>query len=118
MKNWLLLAGAIVCEVAASLSLKAALDSPGMYAVVVAGYVTSFALLAAVLRAGVPVGVAYGIWGALGVALTAVLAAVLYQEPLTTLMVAGMALAVAGVVLVQWGGHRAASSRRAEGART
>jgi small multidrug resistance pump len=113
MKNWLLLAGAIVCEVAASLSLKAALDAPALYVVVVVGYVTSFGLLAAVLRAGVPVGVAYGIWGALGVALTAGLAAVLYQEPLTALMVAGMALAVAGVLLVQWGAHRAAA-RRAE----
>ncbi|MEV7647070.1 SMR family transporter [Arthrobacter sp. NPDC089319] len=109
MKNWLLLAGAIMCEVAASLSLKAALGAPALYVVVVVGYVASFAFLAAVLRAGVPVGVAYGIWGALGVALTAVLAAVLFHEPLTTLMLAGMALAVAGVVLVQWGASRAAA---------
>ncbi|MGW6174304.1 DMT family transporter [Arthrobacter sp. NPDC055138] len=109
MKNWLLLAGAIVCEVAASLSLKAALGAPALYVVVVVGYVASFAFIAAVLRAGVPVGVAYGIWGALGVALTAVLAAVLFHEPLTTLMLAGMALAVAGVVLVQWGASRAAA---------
>ena len=116
MKNWLLLAGAIVCE-AASLSLKAALDAPVLYVVVVVGYVTSFAFLAAVLRAGVPVGVAYGIWGALGVALTAVLAAVLFHEPLTTVMLAGMALAVAGVVLVQWGASRAAA-RTAEQAAT
>ena len=109
MKKWLLLAGAIVCEVAASLSLKAALDAPALYVVVVVGYVASFAFLAAVLRAGVPVGVAYGIWGALGVALTAVLASVLFHEPLTTVMLAGMALAVAGVLLVQWGASRAAA---------
>ncbi|MET1154718.1 SMR family transporter [Arthrobacter sp.] len=109
MKNWLLLTGAIVCEVAASLSLKAALDVPALYVVVVAGYMTSFAFLAAVLRAKMPVGVAYGIWGALGVALTAVLAAVLFHEPLTTVMLAGMALAVAGVLLVQWGASRAAA---------
>ncbi len=104
--TWLLLLAATACEVTGSLSLKGALTRPGLYVVVVAGYVASFALLASVLRRGMPVGVAYGIWGAVGVAATAVLSAALYDEPLTGLMAVGLALIMVGVVLVE-GGSRA-----------
>lgn len=69
MTTWLLLAAAILCEVAATLSLKGALDRPALYVVVVAGYMASFTLLAAVLRRGMGLGVAYGIWSACGVTL-------------------------------------------------
>ena len=68
MTKWLLLAGAILSEVTASLSLKGALDRPALYAVVLVGYAASFVALAMVLRRGMALGVAYGIWGALGVA--------------------------------------------------
>ncbi len=64
MRTWLLLAGAVLCEVFGSLSLKLALEHRWLYAVVVVGYTSSFALLAMVLRRGMPLGVAYGIWGA------------------------------------------------------
>ena len=39
MKKWLLLAGAIVSEVTASLALQAAQDHPAWYVVVGVGYV-------------------------------------------------------------------------------
>lgn len=106
MLKWLLLAGAIVAEVAGSLSLKGALEHPFLYAVVAVGYGTAFVLLTLVLRAGIPIGVAYGIWGACGVALTALLSAVIFCEPLTPLMIAGMVLVIAGVLCVEMGsGH-------------
>lgn len=101
----LLLAGAILCEVAASLSLKAALDQPLLYIVVVLGYVAAFSLLALVLRAGMAIGVAYGIWGACGVALTAVLSTLLLGEHLTWLMGAGIVLVIGGVLCIEMGGH-------------
>lgn len=107
LSRWLLLAAAIGLEVTASLSLKAALDAPGLYAVVVAGYAGSFACLAGVLRAGLPLGVAYGIWGAAGVALTATLSSLLLREPFTPLMGAGIGLIVGGVLLVELGSQRA-----------
>lgn len=107
MRKWLLLAAAISCEVTASLSLKGALDAPALYAVVVTGYLASFAFLALVLRAGLPLGVAYGIWGALGVALTALLSAALFAEPLTALMGLGIVLIIGGVLLVELGSQRA-----------
>lgn len=110
MRTWALLLGAISVEVTASLSLKGALERPWLYTVVVAGYLSSFLLLALVLRAGMPLGVAYGIWGALGVAGTAVLSSALFDEPLTRLMIAGMALVMAGVLLVEIGSQRASRS--------
>ena len=57
------------------------------------------------LRAGVAVGVAYGIWGATGTALTAVLGAAIFRDPLTWAIAAGIALIIAGVLLVELGSH-------------
>ena len=111
MTRWLLLAAAVVSEVAASLSLKAALDEPGWYALVVTGYVAAFVLLAAVLRRGTPVGVAYGVWAALGVTLTALGAAVVFGEDLSPVMLAGIVLVVAGVLCVEIGSHGPARPR-------
>jgi small multidrug resistance pump len=107
VRKWALLAGAIFTEVAATLSLRASQDHSAWLMLVVAGYVASFILLTLVLRAGVPVGVAYGIWGALGTAVTAVLAAVLFGDPFTWPIVAGIGLIIAGVLLVEFGSHRA-----------
>lgn len=107
MTKWLLLGGAIVSEVTGSLALKGALDSSWLYAVVAAGYVASFALLAAVLRQGVPLGVAYGVWAASGVAATALLSAAIYDEPLNPLMGLGLMLVIAGVLVVEVGSDRA-----------
>jgi small multidrug resistance pump len=107
MKKWCMLAAAIGSEVAATLALKAALDQPAWYALVVAGYVAAFAFLAVCLRLDLPIGVAYGIWGAGGVTVTAVLSAVLYGEPLTALMGLGIALIIAGVLTVELGSQHA-----------
>lgn len=103
MTTWLLLAAAILCEVTASLSLKAALDRPVLYLVVAAGFTAAFALLAAVLRRGMGIGVAYGIWAATGVALTSTLSSVIYDEPFTSLMGVGIVLIISGVLLVELG---------------
>ncbi|WP_089245458.1 DMT family transporter [Rhodococcoides kyotonense] len=110
-KYWVLLASAITVEVAASLSMKAAVDAPGWYAVVVAGYGASFVFLSMILRGGAPIGKTYGIWAAAGIALTAVLGAVLFGELLTVPMVAGIVLVIAGVVLVEFGAGRAGEVR-------
>ena len=101
--KWILLAGAILSEVTASLSLKAALENPAFFVVVVVGYTASFGFLAAVLRKGLGLGVAYGIWAASGVALTAIASKALFQEPLTPLMMGGIALIIGGVLLVEIG---------------
>lgn len=104
---WGYLLGAIAAEVAATLSLKGALLHPAFYAVVIVGYMTSFTCLRRVLRAGMGVGTAYGMWGAVGVVATAGLSHLLFAEALTGVMMAGMALIVAGVICVELGGRRA-----------
>jgi small multidrug resistance pump len=103
MTTWLLLGGAILSEVTATLSLKKALDRPVFYVVVVVGYLASFVLLSFALRRGLGVGVAYGIWAACGVALTAVGSRIFFDEPLTGFMIAGLALIIGGVLLVELG---------------
>lgn len=105
MKKWALLIAAVLGELIASLCLKAALEHPGLYAVVVVGYVMSFALLGAVLREGLGLGVAYGIWGALGVTLTAVMSSLIFGENLNGQICFGLAVIVSGVCLVQVGSH-------------
>ncbi len=110
MRRWLLLAGAIVGELSASLCLKAAIAHPLLYLVVAVGYLLSFWLFGLVLRGGMPVGTAYAVWGAVGVALTAVLSAVLFGEALTPLTLAGMVLVIGGVMLVNLGGRRAGTT--------
>jgi small multidrug resistance pump len=107
MRRWALLGGAILTEVIATLSLRAFQDQRMWILLVVAGYTASFVLLTRVLRAGVPVGVAYGIWGASGTAATAVLAAIIFGDPFTVPIVAGIGLIIAGVLLVEFGSRPA-----------
>lgn len=111
--TWGLLAGAVTTEVTATLALRAAADHPLWYALVVAGYVAAFVLLAAVLRRGLAVGVAYGVWAACGVVLTALAGAVLFAEPLTPLTGLGTALIIGGVLLVELGSRHPGEPRPA-----
>ena len=62
-------------------------------------------LLGLALAGGLGLGVAYGVWAATGVALTAVGSRLLFDEPLTPLMGAGLALIIVGVLLVELGVH-------------
>ena len=103
MLTWALLAGAILTEVAGTLALRASEGFSKLVPslIVVAGYIVSFVLLAIVLDRGLPVGVAYAIWAGIGVALVAILGKFLFDDPLTALSALGIALIIAGVVLVE-----------------
>ncbi|HLS49442.1 MAG TPA: SMR family transporter [Actinomycetaceae bacterium] len=101
---WLLLCGAIVAEVAATLSLRASVGGRRAWLLaVVVGYGAAFVLLAMTLRHGMGIGVAYGVWTAAGVALTAVASRFLFDEPLTLMMILGIVLIASGVFLVEFG---------------
>lgn len=102
--QWLFLAGAIVFEVGATLSLRmTSVGRTTFYVPVVIGYLAAFGLLTLALDAGLALGVAYGIWTAAGVALTAVASRILFEEPLTPVMLGGIALIAGGVLLVELG---------------
>jgi small multidrug resistance pump len=103
---WLALAGAILVEVVATLSLRASegFRKKAWIVPVVAGYLVSFYLLWLSLSFGMPVGIAYGVWTACGVALVAIIARFIFSEPLTWVMAAGIALIVAGVLTIEVAG--------------
>mgnify|MGYP001106909919 CR=1 FL=1 len=104
MTAWIALAVAVVAEVAGTLSLRmAAAGRHRWYLAVSAGYLIAFVSLATTLARGMPLGVAYGIWAAAGVALTAIGSRVFFGEPLTRVMVLGIALIITGVLLVELG---------------
>lgn len=111
---FLWLAGAIIAEVLATLSLKAALEVPVLYAAVVTGYAAAFLCLTKALRRGLGLGIAYGIWGAAGVALTAAASSVLFAEELSLVSWAGIGLIAIGVVVVEVASSRALKRRAQE----
>ncbi|MEG9224780.1 DMT family transporter [Aeromicrobium sp. Sec7.5] len=101
---WVYLALAITAEVTATMSLKVVAEGQRSWAAgVVLGYVAAFAMLSLGLREGLALGVAYGIWAAAGVAATAILSRLIFREPLTRLMGAGIALIIGGVLLIELG---------------
>lgn len=103
--SWIYLASAILVEVAATLSLRMAAQGERLWFIAVGiGYAAAFVFLTLALSGGIALGVAYGIWAASGVALTAFASRVLFKEPLTKVMGLGIALIVAGVLLIELGG--------------
>jgi len=103
VKKWFILSAAIMLEVTATLSLRAAIDDPWWTVLAVVGYAGAFVALSLLLRLGTPIGVVYGIWAAAGVALTAVIASVIFGEPFTFMIGLGIIIVIAGVVLVETG---------------
>jgi small multidrug resistance pump len=98
---YLYLAIAIIAEVVATTAMKAT-DSftkliPSV--VVVVGYGTAFYFLSLCLKS-MSVGVAYALWSGLGVVLVTIAAAVLYHEIPDGWAILGMALIVAGVLVL------------------
>ncbi|MBG6192383.1 small multidrug resistance pump [Arthrobacter sp. CAN_A212] len=100
---YLFLIGAIIFEVAGTVSLRLAVDDKRWYGAVVVAYLVAFTMLALTLAGGLPLGVAYGIWAASGVALTAMIGRFLFKEPFTWLMGLGIILIIGGVLLIELG---------------
>jgi small multidrug resistance pump len=103
--GYLLLAGAIAAEVAATTAMK---YSEGFSRLLpslltVAGYLVSFALLAQTLKT-VNVGTAYAIWAGIGTAAIATIGIVFLGEGVTAAKAAGIALIIVGVVVLNLGG--------------
>lgn len=103
--SWIWLAAAITSELMGTLSLRASdgFRHKRWLVPMAAGYLVSLVFLSLALNAGMPVGVAYGIWVAVGIALVAVLARVIWKDPLTPRMMAGIAVITVGVILVETG---------------
>ncbi len=106
--GYLYLAIAIVSEVVATSFLKYASGPKNIwwaYVIVAVGYILSFVMLSVTLRAGVPLGIAYAIWAGAGVVIVAVISWLVFHEALTWQQLVGMVLVIAGVGLLELGGH-------------
>ncbi|MGA3698418.1 SMR family transporter [Enterobacteriaceae bacterium TYF_5] len=92
---------AIISEVIATTMLKASDGFSRLYPsiVVVIGYCFSFWALSQVVRV-MPLGIAYAIWSGLGIVLVSVAAVFLYQQKLDIPAIIGMALIIAGVLVI------------------
>ncbi len=99
--HYLYLAAAIVCEVIGTTALKSSngFTSWGPSAVVIVGYGAAFYLLSLCLNK-ISVGAAYAIWSGVGIVLIALLGWVIHKQKLDPAAVVGMALIVAGVVVM------------------
>ncbi|MGW0997832.1 DMT family transporter [Streptomyces sp. NPDC002520] len=103
--GYVMLAGAIAAEVAATTAMKYSHGLSRLWPSLLTalGYVVSFLLLAQTLKS-VSIGTAYAIWSGVGTAAIAVLGLTLFGEGLTVTKVAGVLLIVAGVVVLNLGG--------------
>lgn len=101
MKTYLLLFVAIVAEVVATSALKASENFTRLIPslLVVAGYGVAFTCLSMTLKT-LPLGVAYAIWSGIGTALVAVLGWLVYRQQLDLPAVAGIALIIAGTLVL------------------
>ena len=110
MNRYLLLAGAIVAEIAATTALarSAGMTRLGPGVVVVLGYGAAFYLLSLVLQS-MPRGVVYGLWSGLGIVLITLVAWIWGRQPLDFPAAIGLVLITAGVLVInvfsQTGGH-------------
>lgn len=101
MIGYILLGGAIVCEVFATTMMKVSagfsLLAPSIACA--AGYLLCFFLLGKALLT-INLSVAYAVWAALGILLTSAIAVVAFGDHLTLPAIGGMVLIVTGVIVL------------------
>ncbi|NXY93134.1 multidrug efflux SMR transporter [Streptomyces sp. BR123] len=102
---YVLLAAAIAAEVAGTTAMKFSDGFTKLWPSVgtVVGYLVAFTLLAQTLKS-MSVGTAYAIWAGVGTAAIAAIGMAFLGEAATAAKLAGIALIIAGVVLVNLSG--------------
>ncbi|MBA2812125.1 multidrug efflux SMR transporter [Streptomyces sp. KM273126] len=103
--GYVLLAGAIAAEVAATTAMKYSDGFSRLWPslLTLLGYAVSFVLLAQTLKT-MSIGTAYAIWSGVGTATIALIGLALFGEGLGIAKVAGLALIIGGVVVLNLGG--------------
>ena len=102
---WVLLGIAILAEIAGTLSLKASNGLSRLWPSlgVLFGYATAFTLMAMSLKK-LDVGVTYAIWSGVGIIGAAIGGYIFFDQQLSKMTIIGMAIIVAGVVVMNLGG--------------
>jgi small multidrug resistance pump len=101
--QWLYLSVAILAEVIATSSLKAAEGFTRLIPslIVVFGYGTAFYFLSLTLRT-MQVGTAYAIWSGVGTVIISLVAWLFYNQKLDAPSILGMALIISGVIIIKF----------------
>lgn len=101
IKNYLLLAAAIVAEVIATTALARSESFTKLIPslIVIFGYVAAFGFLSFPIRV-MPAGVVYAIWSGLGIVLIAGVSWIWYQQKLDTAALIGLSFIIAGVFII------------------
>lgn len=101
-KTWLVLLISIVAETLATSMIKASMGFTRLLPslAVIIGYIISFYGLSQVVKT-MNLGVAYAIWAGVGICLVSLLSWLLFNQRLDLPAVAGIALIIAGVVVIQ-----------------
>lgn len=107
---WIVLAAAILFEVAGTVSLKLADGFTRLIPslAVFSFYGISLALLAFALKT-IPVSTAYAIWSALGTAAIALIGIVAFREPATAVKLVSLILVIVGVIGLHMGDRLSAT---------
>ena len=92
---------AILSEVAATSALRASNQFTRLWpsVIVVIGYGFAFYFMSLTLKS-IPVGIAYAIWSGVGIVLISITGFLLYKQKLDMPAILGMALIVAGVLVI------------------
>jgi small multidrug resistance pump len=99
--NYVYLFAAIMSEVVATSALKAAEGFSRFWpsVIVIVGYGLAFYCLSLTVRT-IPIGIAYAIWSGVGIVLISLVGLLLYRQSLDLPVVIGMALILAGVLII------------------
>ncbi|RMD50112.1 MAG: QacE family quaternary ammonium compound efflux SMR transporter [Alphaproteobacteria bacterium] len=102
MKTYLFLALAVACETLGTTLLPATrgFSRPLPTVAVLASYAAAFWFLSLTLEV-LPVSIVYAIWSGLGIALIALFGWLIWRQPLDAPAVLGMALILAGILVIQ-----------------
>lgn len=102
MPGYFYLFVAICAEVAGTLALRYTQGFVNLLPslIVILAYSFAFYMLSLALR-NIPVGIAYAVWSGVGTAIVAIAGMVLFGERLTIATVAGLALIIVGVILLE-----------------
>ena len=101
MNAYLLLLGAIICEVIATSSLKLSNGFTNLFfsIITIIGYGASFYILSLALKT-IPVGIAYAIWSGIGIIIISLIAWIFLKQSLDLAALIGMGFIIFGVVII------------------
>lgn len=118
MLSWIALLTGILCEIAGTTGMRALNEShPALsQASATAGIVISYFCVSRAVEK-IPMGIAYAVWSGLGTGGISLLSMLLFAEPMPPLKVLGIALVIAGMIVINTETKKPARAKKADSRR-